>query len=109
MTNETPITAQSSIGQWLDHPAGGPLIRSLLEQSGTDPAMLAPMRSLPLQQLVAASGGQMPQSVVDDLVLAANGGVAPEPATRPAALPRVHPAGAPARDAPAARCVADAD
>ncbi|PPF80638.1 short-chain dehydrogenase [Pseudoclavibacter sp. RFBJ3] len=83
MTRETPITAQSSIGQWLDHPAGGPLIRSLLEQSGTDPAMLAPMRSLPLQQLVAASGGQMPQSVVDDLVLAANGGVAPGPGAGP--------------------------
>jgi NAD(P)-dependent dehydrogenase (short-subunit alcohol dehydrogenase family) len=39
--------------------------------------MLAPVKGLPLQQLVAMSQGQMPQSVVDDLVLAANDGVMP--------------------------------
>ena len=38
---------------------------------------LAPVRGLPLQQLVAMSQGQLPQSVVDDLVLRANGGVMP--------------------------------
>jgi len=39
---------------------------------------LAPLKGLPLQQLVALSQGQLPQSVVDDLVLKANGGVMPE-------------------------------
>ena len=38
------------------------------------------MRGLPPQQLIALSQGQMPQSVVDDLVRAANGGVIPEEA-----------------------------
>jgi NAD(P)-dependent dehydrogenase (short-subunit alcohol dehydrogenase family) len=39
--------------------------------------MLAPVAGLPLQQMVAMSQGQMPQSVVDNLVLQANGGVMP--------------------------------
>ena len=38
---------------------------------------LTPALSLPLQQLVALSQGKMPQAVVDDLVLRANGGVMP--------------------------------
>ena len=72
-----PLTAKSSIGSWLGHPEGGPLIRQLLAQGGFDESTLAPVRELPLQQLVAMSQGQLPQSVVDDLVLRANGGVMP--------------------------------
>ena len=74
------LTAQSAIGSWLYHPKGGPLIRDLLEASGTDDRALAPVRRLPLQQLVAMSQGQMPQSIVDDLVREVNGGVVPEEA-----------------------------
>jgi NAD(P)-dependent dehydrogenase (short-subunit alcohol dehydrogenase family) len=84
MTENTPLTAASTIGEWLDHPAGGPLVRGLLEQTGAKAEMLAPLRSLPLQQLVAVSGGQMPQSVVDDLVLAVNDGVMPTGGEAPA-------------------------
>ncbi len=72
-----PLTAASSIGAWLDHPDGGPLVRQLLAASGAGEEALAPVRALPLQQLVVMSQGAMPQSVVDDLVLRANGGVAP--------------------------------
>src|SRR3954468_21300050 len=72
------LTANSSIGDWLAHPEGGPLIRQVLGQGGAfDEQMLAPVRNLPLQQLVPMSQGQLPQSVVDDLVLRANGGVLP--------------------------------
>jgi hypothetical protein len=74
----TPSTAKSSIGTWLQHPAGGPLIRELLAQRGFDESTLAPVRELPLQQLVTLSQGQLSQAVVDDLVLRANGGVMPE-------------------------------
>ena len=35
------------------------------------------MRDLPLQQLITLSQGQLPQAVVDDLVLRANDGVMP--------------------------------
>ena len=71
------LTAHSTIGEWLDDATGGPLIRGLLEKSGSDPAQLTPVLGLPLQQLVAMSQGAMPQSVVDDLVRAANGGEIP--------------------------------
>ncbi|MEN0022220.1 MAG: SDR family NAD(P)-dependent oxidoreductase [Microbacterium sp.] len=71
------LTAHSTIGEWIDDPTGGPLIRGLFEQTGADPALLTPVLGLPLQQLVAMSQGAMPQSVIDDLVRAANGGELP--------------------------------
>lgn len=71
------LTAQSTIGAWLEDPVGGDLIRGLLAQSGADPSTLTPVLGLPLQQLVAMSQGAMPQSVLDDLVRAANGGEMP--------------------------------
>jgi NAD(P)-dependent dehydrogenase (short-subunit alcohol dehydrogenase family) len=72
------LTADSTIGEWLDNPIGGELVRGLLAQSGATEESLAPIKGLPLQQLVALSQGQLPQSVIDDLVLRANGGVMPE-------------------------------
>ena len=72
------LTAGSSIGEWLDHPVGGDLVRGLLAQSGASEDMLAPLTGLPLQQLVAMSQGQLQQSVVDDLVRQVNGGTIPE-------------------------------
>ena len=72
------LTAHSTIGEWMNDATGGPLIRGLFEQTGADPELLPPVLGLPLQQLVAMSQGQLPQSVVDDLVRAANGGDIPE-------------------------------
>ncbi|MGO2747300.1 SDR family NAD(P)-dependent oxidoreductase [Microbacterium sp.] len=72
------LTAHSTIGEWLNDPTGGDLVRGLLAQSGADPESLAPVLGLPLQQLVTLSQGAMPQSVVDDLVRAANGGEIPD-------------------------------
>ncbi len=45
--------------------------------------MLAPVRALPLQQLVAVSQGQLPQAVVDELVLHVNDGVMPTEESSP--------------------------
>lgn len=78
MTAYTPLTSASTIGTWLDSEVGGDLVRGLLAASGATAESLAPVRGLPLQQLVALSQGQMPQSVIDDLVLRANGGTMPE-------------------------------
>ncbi|GAA4737139.1 hypothetical protein GCM10023328_17150 [Modestobacter marinus] len=78
-----PLTANSTVGAWLDHPAGGELIRGLLQQAGVGAEALAPVRDLPLQQLVSMSQGQMPQSVIDDLVLQVNGGVLPTESDEP--------------------------
>jgi len=72
------LTAHSTIGEWMNDTTGGPLIRGLFERTGADPELLTPVLGLPLQQLVAMSQGALPQSVVDDLVRAANGGEIPE-------------------------------
>ncbi|MDY7529488.1 MULTISPECIES: SDR family oxidoreductase [unclassified Cryobacterium] len=74
---DKPLTAKSSIGEWLKHPVGAPLIRDLLAGGGQTELALRPVRMLALQKLVSLSQGQMPQSVIDDLVLRANGGEAP--------------------------------
>ncbi|MFD4420963.1 SDR family NAD(P)-dependent oxidoreductase [Agromyces sp. NPDC058484] len=74
----TTLTANSTIGDWLDSQNGGPLIQGLLAQAGVPVETLAPVRGLPLQQLVALSQGKLSQSVIDGLVLQANDGVAPE-------------------------------
>lgn len=74
------LTAHSTIREWLNDEVGGPLVRGLFEKTGADPELLTPVLGLPLQQLVAMSQGALPQSVVDDLVRAANGGEIPEDA-----------------------------
>ncbi len=74
---DKPLTAKSSIGDWLKHPVGGPLLRDLLAQGGQTEKALAPVRLLSLQRLVSMSKGQLPQEVVDDMVRRANGGIAP--------------------------------
>ncbi|MFT4307025.1 MAG: SDR family NAD(P)-dependent oxidoreductase [Microbacterium sp.] len=78
MSENTVLTASSSIGDWLEHPVGGELVRGLLASSGASEETLGPVKALPLQQLVTLSQGQLPQSVVDDLVRSANGGIIPE-------------------------------
>ncbi|GAB3669959.1 SDR family NAD(P)-dependent oxidoreductase [Saccharopolyspora tripterygii] len=72
------LSGRSSIGEWLEHPAGRPLIEELLAASGREPADLAPVSGLPLEQLVELSQGAFSREAVDDLVLRANGGVMPE-------------------------------
>lgn len=72
------LSANTSIGAWLDHPLGGEVVRGLLAQIGASEESLEPIRGLPLQQLVVLSQGKMPQSVIDDLVLNVNGGEEPE-------------------------------
>jgi NAD(P)-dependent dehydrogenase (short-subunit alcohol dehydrogenase family) len=77
MAKDKPLTGKSSVGEWLKHPVGGPLLRELLAQGGQDEKALAPVRLFPLQRLVALSKGQFPQAMVDEMVAKVNGGVAP--------------------------------
>ncbi len=62
------LTAHSTVGEWLDHPVGGPLFTEVLAQGGGTPESLTPARGLPLVQLVAMSGGQFPAETVDALL-----------------------------------------
>jgi NAD(P)-dependent dehydrogenase (short-subunit alcohol dehydrogenase family) len=77
MAKDKPLTAKSSVGDWLKHPVGGELLRGMLADGGMDEKTLKPVRLFSLQRLVQLSQGQLKQEVVDDLVLKANGGVAP--------------------------------
>jgi NAD(P)-dependent dehydrogenase (short-subunit alcohol dehydrogenase family) len=83
MASEAPLTSRSTIGDWLDSPVGGPLLRELLAQSGQDASVFTPVRGFALERLVALSQGQMSQEIVDGLVRQANGGELPteEPET----------------------------
>ncbi len=63
MTTEVrPLTAKSSIGTWLKHPEGGPLIRELLAQGGFDENTLAPVR----ESAPAAIGDPEPRPAFPD-------------------------------------------
>jgi NAD(P)-dependent dehydrogenase (short-subunit alcohol dehydrogenase family) len=74
---EKPLTAKSSIGEWLKHPVGAPLLREMLAEGGQTESALTPVKLFSLQRLVAMSQGQLKQEVVDELVAKANGGVIP--------------------------------
>ena len=102
---DKPITEKNTVGAWLKHPVGGPLIRSMLADAGVDEKVLTPVKLLPLKNLVAMSQGQMPQSVIDDLVEKAN-------SDDPAVLAEVTSAPAPAaasEEAPEAEAPAEDD
>ncbi|MCK9792466.1 SDR family NAD(P)-dependent oxidoreductase [Isoptericola sp. 4D.3] len=64
------LSASSTVGEWLDHPVGGPVLGGVLEQAGASAEALAPARNLPLEQLVTLSNGQFPAEMVDGLVAA---------------------------------------
>lgn len=72
-----PLTGRTSIEEWLSHPVGGPILTGFLAQGGQDASSLAPVKTFPLERLVALSQGKMPQEAIDALVLQANDGVMP--------------------------------
>lgn len=74
---DKPLTGKTSIGDWLSHPVGGPILRGLLAQGGQDESALKPIRLFALQRLVPLSKGQMTQEAIDAIVAQANGGVIP--------------------------------
>lgn len=74
---DKPLTGKSSVGDWLNHPVGGPLLRDLLAKGGQDESALRPVRLFSLQRLVSLSQGKFPQELVDEMVATVNGGVVP--------------------------------
>ncbi|WP_326655921.1 glycoside hydrolase family 3 C-terminal domain-containing protein [Streptomyces sp. NBC_00385] len=59
-----PLGMASSVGEWLAHPEGAPLLRDLLNTTkgsalGTDPEISRMIESLPLERLLAMSAGRM--------------------------------------------------
>lgn len=64
------LTVRSTVGDWIDHPVGGRVLAAFLAEGGATPDSLAPARGLPLEQLVALSGGTFPAEALDALVAA---------------------------------------
>jgi NAD(P)-dependent dehydrogenase (short-subunit alcohol dehydrogenase family) len=67
-----PLSGNTSIADWLDHPTGGPIIRDLLAQAGQDPSALKPVRRLALKRLVPMSKGAFTAEMIEDLARKAN-------------------------------------
>ncbi|WP_206326722.1 glycoside hydrolase family 43 protein [Streptomyces sp. S3(2020)] len=68
------LTGRSTLGDWLEDPAGGPLVRELLTRLGQDVSRLGSARVFSLNRLVELSEGKISQPTVDNLVRAVNGG-----------------------------------
>ncbi|MCS5735867.1 SDR family NAD(P)-dependent oxidoreductase [Herbiconiux daphne] len=81
-----PLTGDSSIAAWIDHPVGGPVIRELLAQSGQTTDVFRPVRKLALKRLIKLSKGQFTQQIIDGMVaqVAAGGVQTTDAATPPA-------------------------
>lgn len=71
---DAPLTAKSSIGDWLDHPVGGRILRDALASAGQSEAALKPVKFLSLQRVAAMSKGAMPDELVAEWVALANAG-----------------------------------
>lgn len=69
---DKPLTAKSSIGTWLKHPTGGPIVRGYLAQAGVDEKVLAPFKLFSLDTAAGMSGGRLTPEMVDRLVAEAN-------------------------------------
>jgi len=92
----TTLSGDSSVGTWIDHPVGGPIIRDLLAQAGQSTDALRPVRRLAIKRLVKLSKGQFSQEMIDTLVARAEAGHVPETAggNTPAETPSESPADA---------------
>lgn len=62
------LTAQSSIGTWLDHPVGGAVLGELLAAGGQSAEALTPVRGLALERMIELSQGALSREAIDALV-----------------------------------------
>jgi len=76
-SSPAPLSGDSSIATWLDHPVGGPILRDLLAQSGQSADVFRPVRRLAIKRLVKLSKGQFTQEMIDDLVAKVEAGEVP--------------------------------
>ena len=73
-----PLTGHQTFSEWMNHPTGRPLIEDVIVKMGIDEDALRQLSQIPVDALPGLSQGRFPESVVTELVLAANDGVMPE-------------------------------
>lgn len=84
MAPTTTLTGDSSVGTWLDHPVGGPILRDLLTQAGQSADTLRPVRRLAIKRLVKLSKGSFPPELITELVRKVEAGEVPASASEDA-------------------------
>ncbi len=92
------LSGDSSVGEWLEHAAGGAIVREMLADAGYGEGVLKPVRRLALRRLITMSGGRFTEEMLANMVRRANAGGSPAAASPPANEPRE---GAPSQPAPA--------
>lgn len=70
----TTLTTKDSVGTWLKHPVGGPLIRGALAEAGVDPKVLAPVSFFSLERVAGMAGDRIPPGLIAELVTRTNAG-----------------------------------
>ncbi len=63
-----PLTAKSSIADWLADPIGGPILTDLVAAGGMDVSVFKPVRRFALARLVTLSRGALTADAVNELV-----------------------------------------
>jgi hypothetical protein len=66
------LTTKDSVGTWLKHPVGGPLIRAALAEVGVSESVLGPVKIFSLERVVGMAGDRIPPGVIEELVKRAN-------------------------------------
>lgn len=66
------LTVKDSVGTWLKHPLGGPLIRDALAEAGVSEGALGPVSFFSLERVAGMVGDRIPAGAIDELVARAN-------------------------------------
>ncbi|WP_084631203.1 SDR family NAD(P)-dependent oxidoreductase [Demequina aestuarii] len=77
----TGLGGDTKIKDWLAHPQGGPVLREMLAQAGSDESQLKPVRNFAMKRLIPMSKGQFTEEKIAQLVVKAE---AYDPSTAPA-------------------------
>lgn len=71
------ISGDSSVAEWLAHPVGGQIFRSMLAEAGQSEGVLRPVKRMSLKKLVSMSNGRFTEDQLNDMVTKANSGETP--------------------------------
>jgi hypothetical protein len=72
MVGSKKLTVKDSVGTWLKHPVGGPLIRDALAQAGVSESVLGPVKLFSVETVAGMAGDRIPPGAIDELVKRAN-------------------------------------
>lgn len=77
MGTPRPLTADTSIADWLADPVGNAILTDLLAQAGQTPDAFKPVRRFAIKRLVSLSRGAFTQEMLDEIVRRAQAGESP--------------------------------